>query len=303
MADLRRYQPRRQSSSAGHGGRWLVIGGAIVLVLVVWKFGFSRSPSTPANTNTTNTDIQLITDAVNATNTTAVANTNADANTNTATTAVPSSGSWQGFSVKQCPAAISSAGSAKQVVLTIGVSAANEQATQAIAALKQAGVSADFFVTGSFASKNADLVKSIAQAGFAVYSQSYDSTSLTSLSATGVSTAITKAETAIVAATGISSKPIFRPPAGDYNASTLTALQAQGYCAVLWTVDAYDWQDGMTAAQSQDRVMTALNKQTGGSIISLHAGYDVTPQLLTDLVGTLKSAGYSIVSLATLLNS
>jgi peptidoglycan/xylan/chitin deacetylase (PgdA/CDA1 family) len=70
----------------------------------------------------------------------------------------------------------------------------------------------------------------------------------------------------------------------------------------LWTVDAYDWQDGMTVAQAQERVMTAVKKQAGGSIVALHAGYDITPELITTLAEQLKTEGYEIVTLATLLN-
>jgi len=305
MAEYRRYRPRRGSSQGMSWRRWLVIGVGIIILFFVAKMAFGGkkdSTNSTANANSTNVEIRLVTDNTNTvvSNVNTVLNTNTVSNTNTtATTAT----AWADFAVNTCTTAFSNYGTTKRAVLTVGFSAANESVAQVIASLKGAGVPADFFVSGSFATKNPDVVKSATTAGFPVYSQSFDSTDLTKLSDADVTSAITKTETAIVDATGVTSKPIFRPPAGSYTTNTLKLLRQSGYCAVLWTVDAYDWQDGMTATLAKERVMTAVNKQKGGSIIALHAGYDITPQLITDLIAELKTQGYEIVSLETLLNS
>lgn len=302
MADYRRYQPRRSGSPGGNWGRWLVVVGVMAVLFVVGKIvwgGKDAQQKTEQNGNPNVGGISLITDNTNSAVSGNV-NVNAIANTNTAVALV--AGSWNNFSTKSCPSAISSGGTNKQVVLTVAFSAANEATTSVMASLKQAGVSADFFASGTFAANNSAVVKSAVDAGYAVYSQSYDSTDLTKLSDVEVTSAVTKAETAISAATGVSTKPIFRPPAGNYTAQTVTALNQLGYCAILWTVDAYDWQDGMTVAQAKERVMTAISKQSAGSIVALHAGYDITPGVITDLVTELKNQGYTIVTLATLLN-
>lgn len=305
MAEYRRYQPRRNNPQGWSVGRWLLIGGVIIVVIIIGRMFWGGQKDSTDNTNIAsneNTAIRLLTDNANLnTNTTATANTNATVNTNTVVAAA--AGTWDNFSVTSCPNAISNFGTTKRAVLTIGFSAANDSVTQALNSLKQSAVPADFFVSGSFATKNPAVVKSATDAGFAVYSQSFDSTDLTQLSEAEVKDAIAKTETAIIDATDVSPKPIIRPPAGSYTATTLKILKQAGYCAVLWTVDAYDWQDGITVDLSKERVMIALEKNSGGSIIALHAGYDITPQLITDLVAELKSKGYEIVTLATLLNS
>ncbi|MEK7537886.1 MAG: polysaccharide deacetylase family protein, partial [Patescibacteria group bacterium] len=301
MADYHRYQPHRSSSSLGSWGRWLVVGVVVVVLVLIGRLIFGGKKSTTKTGGNDTAAISLLTD--NANTNASTTDTNGSTNTNLSSPEmVITSGNWKGFSVKQCPNAISSFGTTKQVVLTVAMSAANDQAQQALDALKQAGLPADIFVSGSFAAKNSALVKSIAQAGHAVYSQSYNSANLAAMSDADVLSAISTAESAIVSATAISPKPIFRPPSGNYTAQTVKLLNQQGYCAVLWTVDAYDWQDGITAAQAQERVLTALDKQSGGAIVSLHAGYDITPQLITDLVAALKAKGLAIVTLATLLN-
>ena len=309
MADIRRYQPRRSSNSGGGWVRWVVLIVMVIIVAVVVKslIGSKKTPS-PARTTgkAASTGIDLVTDnansAINTAPTNAAVNGNTNSTTNTNTAVIATSGSWKNFSVTSCSAAISSAGVKKQVALTFAVSAANDQVNQVLEVLKKAAVPADFFVTGAFAEKNPAVVKTISQDGFSVYSQSYDSTDLTKLTSAGVTSAITKAEAAIISATGISPKPIFRPPSGSFTTQTVKLLNQAGYCAILWTVDAYDWQDGITAAQAQDRVMTALDKQSGGGIVALHAGYDVTPSLVTSLLSTLKTQGYTVVSLAAMLN-
>ncbi len=304
MTEYRRYQPRRPRAVAGTSRKWfiiiLVVIGLVILGNFIW--GGKKSISTnPKKTGNTNAGITLLTDKdQSAGNISVLNNSNTVINTNVTRTAP---GAWNNFSTTSCPKAISNFGTAKRVVLTIGFSAANESVTKVLESLKQAGVPADFFVSGSFAIKNPEIVSQASQAGFAVYSQSYDSTNISTMSADELSTAITKSEKAIVAATGITPQPIFRPPAGSFTPATIKQLHLAGYCTVLWTVDAYDWQDGMTATGAQARVMAAVEKQTSGTIIALHAGYDITPQLITDLVAELKTKGYEIVSLFTLLTT
>lgn len=288
MAEYRTYRPRRSRS----GNSW----GRVVVVLVVvaglvllgkWMFG-GRGTST---TNTNDTDIDLVSDQTT--------NTTTNENTNSATGVT---NAWDGFSVSSCPNAISTLPTAKQIVLTVGLSAANDQVTAALEALKQANVPADFLVSGSFATDHPDVVKQVADAGYVVYSQSFDGTDLAQAKDVDVTEQITKADAAITAATGSSPKPIFRPPAGSYSAKTVALLHEQGYCTVLWTVDSYDWQQGMTVEDSQARVLAAVEKQTGGSIVALHAGYDLTPSLIPSLVTALQTDGYTMVTLADALN-
>lgn len=297
MADYRRYHSRRARSSNRSWGRFVAVVLALIVVLLIAKAIFLPKGATKkTSTATTNTTISLVTDT---TNTVAPTNTSANLNTNTP----PSSTSgWTSFSTTTCPTAISTFGTKKRVVLTMAISAANEQSTAALNAAKATGVPFDIFVTGSFATKNPDTVKQFSQAGYPVYSQSYDGSDMALMKDVDAESAITKAETAIQSATGIVPKPLFRPPAGSYSEKTITLLRQHGYCAYLWTVDAYDWQGDAKVETSQQRVMDALDKQAGGAIVALHAGYDITAELISSLVTALKAKGWDIVSSSTLLS-
>lgn len=199
-----------------------------------------------------------------------------------------------------CQEPISKYGDGKVAVLTFEMSAANENAANLIAQLKKDKVPASFFATGTFAEKNPDILKSIVMAGYSVYNRGYDSANLTTLTAETIPVQLTKAAVAIEAATGLSPTPYLRPAFNATNATVVAAATEAGYCIILGTVDATDWQDGVTAEAAVDRVM---GKLTPGMIIQLHAGYDITAAIVTGLVAELKAKGYSLVSLPSLINS
>lgn len=299
MADLQRYRPRRRSAPAGRWRRWVAWLIVLVIIFFLGKAVFGRRGSNDSNnrasSNATN-GISLLTDNVNL----AAANsTNAAADANTAVPAAPP-GSWSGFSVKNCPQAISESGSAgKLVALTFDVAAANDQAKQVVSILRDQRAPADFFVTGTMVARDSNFIKSIADAGFSVYNHGQENKDLTKLETADVSTQITKGEAAISAVTNVSPRPMFRPPFGNVTAQTVKLINQAGYCAILWTVDAFDWKDDITADQAKQRV---LDKLRPGAIVLLHAGYDVTPLFLKDLVTAITGQGYQLVSLSQLLN-
>ncbi len=298
MADIQRYRPRRRSAPAGRWRRFVVWLIVVVIIFVLGKAVFGRRSSNDSENRTSanaNNGISLLTDNANL----AAANsTNADANTNAAVPAAPP-GSWSGFSVKSCPQAISEFGTNKLVALTFDVAAANDQAKQVVSILRDQRASADFFVTGTMVAKDSNFIKSIADAGFSVYNHGQENKDLTKLEAADVTAQITKGEAAVSAVTNVSPQLMFRPPFGNVTAVTVKLINQAGYCAILWTVDAFDWKSDITADQAKQRV---LDKLRPGAIVLLHAGYDVTPLFLKDLVTAITGQGYQLVSLSQLLN-
>lgn len=306
MTDYRRYQPRH---SGGGSGRWrtlFVLAIVVILLVLVGKaiFGGGKTPTTNENTNepaitfnNENTDVNSSTANSNE-NVNANSNLNSDDTTNTNSQVVGSETFGDNFSLDICKTPISSFGKEKFVALTFDLSAANDNAQKVMDVLKQKNSRASFFVRGTFAEKNKDFVTAVAKAGFGVYNGSYETKNLSSLANEDITSQITKAETAIEAATGETPKPLMRPPSGDYDSDVVATARDAGYCLVLWTVDAFDWQNDITAAESTTRVM---DKASAGAIVALHAGYDVTATMLPQLIDQLRAAGYTLVSLPTLL--
>lgn len=277
-----------------------MIGLVVVVVLVLIGRAVLSGNGRDTTSATNEPSITLVNDAV-ATNTNtsdlpANANVATNENTNSSTaepelTTVP-----EGV----CSEPIAKYGDNKVAVLTFEMSAANDNAKQLLAQLKKNNTPASFFATGTFAEKNPDFLKSIASDGYSVYNRGYDSTNLTTLTAETIPVQLTKAAVAIEAATGLSPTPYLRPAFSDTNEVVVKAATEAGYCIILGTIDATDWQDGVTAEAAVDRVMAKLQP---GMIIQLHAGYDITAATVMGLEAEMKAKGYTLVTLPTLLNS
>lgn len=120
-----------------------------------------------------------------------------------------------------------------------------------------------------------------------------------------ISTAETKkqlqqTEDALRELTGKSSKPLFRPPYGDYNASVLQRVGDAGYShTIMWTIDTIDWRGD----SSQTIIQRVTSKVRPGAIILMHtgAGASGTLKALTSIINNLKAKGYRFVTVSQLL--
>lgn len=294
MADYRRYQPRRSSGSLPW--RPIVFGAlGLIAVILLYRQLFTSNDTANSNTNTDD-EIRLVTDNSNQSeDTNTDVETNSNANVNASVELPPDTST---FSLDNCSEAISSFGSAKQVALTFNVAAANEELDALIEVLKTAKVPATFFVSGALAEANGDAIKRLSEAGFGVYNRTQSNPHLPTLSAEEIAKQLSDADTAITAATGQSSKPFLRPPFGDVDDDVVATAKSEGYCTILWTVDAFDWQSDATAQSSRQRV---LDKLAGGAIIMFSAGYDVTAEAVRLVAADLKKQGYTAVTLVSLL--
>jgi hypothetical protein len=171
--------------------------------------------------------------------------------------------------------------------------------------LIQARVHATIFVTGQLARSDPTAGQILAALGshpdlFTIGNESNDGAALGSMSSPQVVAELTAAETAIQTASGLSSKPFFRPPFGTQNPAIRAAAASAGFgYTVLWDVDTNDAtpsaQGGPTA---QDIVSRVLSRANGGSIVLLHLGGTHTLEALPGIVGGLNQAGLAPVSLA-----
>ncbi len=283
MTNYRRYRPYRQGYRPGQRP-WAVVGwvvvGLIALVLVRNAIGGKSS-----NDNT-NDGITL---AGNA-------NGNTNGNVNAARTPTIAG---RELSTKDCPKSVSlGTTEGAYVALTLDGGGIIGDASKALDVLKEKDAAATLFVTGKWAEDNAEIVKAYAEANIDVFNHSYGHQSFIGLSAAKIDEDLTKAEAAILDVTGKSTKPYFRPPLGDVDEASLKELRSQGYCAILWTVDAMDWKEGITVDESKSRVIERLKK---GAIIMLQANSDIAVALLGPLVDEIRSQGYTLVPLRDLL--
>jgi peptidoglycan/xylan/chitin deacetylase (PgdA/CDA1 family) len=170
--------------------------------------------------------------------------------------------------------------------------------------LRANNIKAAFGMTGKWAEANPTYVQRMANEGHEMINHSWTHDSFTGFS-TG-KTAMTPARrteelirtnSKIIALTGRSTRPYFRPPYGDYNSGVLRDIGANRFSRnVMWSVDSLGWK-GLTAAQICDRVvdsMSAASNGGNGYIILFHVGaQSQDANALPCITSTLKGRGFA----------
>jgi peptidoglycan/xylan/chitin deacetylase (PgdA/CDA1 family) len=138
---------------------------------------------------------------------------------------------------------------------------------------------------------------------FTFGNHSWSHPNFTTLKAPEMAEQLQSAEDAIVALTGWSTKPWFRPPFGAWTAAVRTAVGEAGWpYLVMWDVDTIDWRpesDGGPTAS--DIVAKVLSKGQGGSIVLMHLGGWNTLEALPGLLAGLHDKGLQPVTLQEML--
>jgi peptidoglycan-N-acetylglucosamine deacetylase len=137
-------------------------------------------------------------------------------------------------------------------------------------------VRATFVLTGAWARANPQLALRIARDGHVIANHTDSHRSFTgfsthtpALSSTERAAELNNAEASIIATTGTSTRPWYRPPYGDFDAATPVDVARSGYRYVLlWTVDSLGWK-GLPPAEVAAR---CLHGATPGGILLLHVG-------------------------------
>jgi peptidoglycan/xylan/chitin deacetylase (PgdA/CDA1 family) len=172
--------------------------------------------------------------------------------------------------------------SRRMVSYTFDAGADLGYAGQILDFLKANGIKASFGMTGAWADAHPTLVQRMANEGHHIFNHTWNHGSLTGystnqrpLSPSRRTEELVRTEDRIVALTGRSTKPYFRPPYGDYDSSVLRDVGANGYSRnVMWSVDSLGWQ-GLTASQICSRVVGSMDAASyggNGYIVLFHVG-------------------------------
>lgn len=163
--------------------------------------------------------------------------------------------------------------------------------------LKEQNIQATFFCIGKNAAANIEIVKRWSEENHLIGNHSfYHSFHFDWQSAGKMQKEIEKTNLLIESITG--AKPtFFRPPYGVTNPNLAKAIKRSQMYAIGWNVRSFD-----TATKDQQKLLARiLRKVKGGDIILLHDSMSITADILTELITTLRSKGYSFVRLDQLL--
>jgi peptidoglycan/xylan/chitin deacetylase (PgdA/CDA1 family) len=188
------------------------------------------------------------------------------------------------------------------ISLVINVGAGSEPAVSMLDTLREKNLRTSFFVLGWWAERQQDILRRIADDGHEVASHGHSVFDLTSVSDAAVREDLERADAAISAVTGKTTRPLWSASAGYRDARVHGIAASMGYRPIYLTVDSLDWTPDATADSVYNRVM---ERAVNGAIIVLHFDSPTTVRstalALPRIIDDLRAAGYTLMTVTDLL--
>ncbi|HZU21197.1 MAG TPA: polysaccharide deacetylase family protein [Terriglobales bacterium] len=172
--------------------------------------------------------------------------------------------------------------------------------------LARLGVSATFFVIGSYVRRRPEIAKAVADAGHEIGNHTFSHPNLIFASPAAVQREISDCQLAIADAIGRQAQ-LFRPPFGGRRPDVLRAAAAAGLKTIMWRASSHDWSLPDAAA-----ILGKLRKQIrGGEAILMHDGSHLgfgwdrsaTIAAAGELVRRYRDQGYEFLTVGEMLRS
>lgn len=186
----------------------------------------------------------------------------------------------------------------KAAALTFNISWGGRVPDAVLDTLKKHGVKATFFISGSWAKKYPELARRIAGDGHEIGSNGDRQVNLSQEDRSTVKEEFTRSREWIKEAAGVS-PVLLRTPYGDWNEMVLAEAAGSGLTVIQWSLDSLDIQTpGKNAI-----VNNVLSKVHPGAIVLMYASDTAsqTPEALPEVIEGLKSQGYELVTVSSLL--
>lgn len=156
---------------------------------------------------------------------------------------------------------------------------------------------ATFFLIGNKVAADPAGARRIAEAGMEIGSHTWEHPNMTAIPAEDVPAQFSKANDAILAATG--QRPaLVRTAGGLTNDQVLAEAGKQGLADINWDVIPFDWANDANLDASRQILMSQIKP---GSVVLLHDTYSSTVDLAYQFIPVLKANGYHLVTVSQLL--
>lgn len=187
----------------------------------------------------------------------------------------------------------------KVVALTFDDGPDDKYTPQVMKILDSQDIKGTFFLVGSLIEKYPGVVEELVASGHQVAGHGWSHSNLKDMSRDQILSDLD--QTALSFRNVLGREPImFRPPYGGLSPDVVKEASALGYTSVIWDSDSLDWY-----SRSADSILaSALADTKRGSIILMHSAgvnLDATIEALPELIYTLKSQGYTFVTISELL--
>lgn len=179
----------------------------------------------------------------------------------------------------------------KKIYLTFDEGYENGFTAAILDTLKEKKVSAVFFVTYDYVSKNSDLVLRMINEGHILGNHSWSHPSVPTCTEDGAKNEIMRLHNYVLEKFNYK-MTLFRFPMGEFSEKTLAIAKNCGYKSVFWSFAYVDWK-----TDSQPEKTAALEKTVNGAhngaIYLLHAVSQTNTEILGDFIDNVQNKGYT----------
>ncbi len=184
----------------------------------------------------------------------------------------------------------------KNISLMINVYWGDEFVGDMLDVLKEKEVSVTFFLGGTWATKNEDLVLRMAKEGHELANHGYSHKDCDKLSVQQTKDEILKTHEIVKSLTGVDME-LFMPPSGAYNEQTVEVAKELGYKTIMWSEDTIDWRD-----QNAELIFERATKNaSGGDLVLMHPTQE-TKKALESIVDFYNNSEFSLVTVSKNIN-
>ena len=156
-------------------------------------------------------------------------------------------------------------------------------------------VKTTFFVGGSWAVKNIELIKEIYTRGHEIGNHGFYHKDQDKLDFTGNVQEIKMCHEVVSKNLGIE-MTLFAPPSGAYNVTTVDAAESLNYKTIMWTHDTIDWRD-----QDEDLIYNrAIKNLSNGDLILMHPTKK-TVEAFANIISTAINNGFNPTTVSNCL--
>lgn len=184
-----------------------------------------------------------------------------------------------------------------KIAFTCNIDWGNEYIPKMLEIFKEYNIKITFFVTGTWAENNSELLNQIFISGHEIGNHGYSHRDYDKLSYEQNKSEILRADQIISKI--LNYKPIFfAPPSGAYNDNTVRAAKELGYNVIMWSIDTIDWRSDSTKEKIYNRV---TSKPHNAAIVLMHPKKE-TVLALPAIIESLNKMGYEICRVSEIID-
>lgn len=164
-----------------------------------------------------------------------------------------------------------------------------------LAALREAGVHATFFLIGLHVERDPDEVRQIVTEGHEVGPHGFRHRAMSGMTDADLHVDMASSVAALRAVAPDAHIAWFRPPQGACDARVVAEAASFQMDTIRWDIDPKDWQAGRTPSEVLEAVLSHLHP---GAVVLLHSVHSATAEALPTLLREGAARGYQFVTVS-----